>query len=95
MDSPDRKICIDATMTSNRSDTLHRATLGSLCGDGTHRALANIGCVMEGHTATLSGEAATFYLKQLAQETAARLDGVKRVKNEITVRVTTQNERSF
>lgn len=64
-----------------------KATLGELLNHGVHPALVDIGCAIVGPTATITGQTATFYLKQVAQETALRLKDVQQVKNEITVRI--------
>jgi osmotically-inducible protein OsmY len=48
-------------------------------------ALKNIGCEYHEGVLTLSGCLPTYYLKQLAQEAVARIDGVGRIDNRIEV----------
>jgi osmotically-inducible protein OsmY len=48
-------------------------------------ALKNIGCDYRDGVLVLSGCLPTYYLKQLAQEAVARIDGIERVDNRIEV----------
>jgi len=48
-------------------------------------ALKNISCVYQEGVLTLRGCLPTYYLKQMAQTTVARLAGVERVVNQIEV----------
>ncbi|MCL4853785.1 MAG: BON domain-containing protein [Bryobacteraceae bacterium] len=50
-----------------------------------YRALRRIACECRQGTLVLKGRLATFYHKQLAQEAVARVQGIKRVINEIDV----------
>lgn len=60
-------------------------TLASLLGDAVHPGLSGVSCQLDANVVVLQGEVPTFYLKQLAQETAIRANGVEKVNNEITV----------
>jgi hypothetical protein len=48
-------------------------------------ALRNLTCVDSGGVLTLSGQVSSYYLKQVAQEIAARVEGVRVVINAIEV----------
>jgi hypothetical protein len=48
-------------------------------------ALKNIGCEYHDGVLTLHGCLPTYYLKQLAQEAVARIDGIGRIDNQIAV----------
>ncbi len=48
-------------------------------------ALKNIACEYREGILTLTGCLPTYYLKQMAQEAVARLDGIGRVENRIEV----------
>lgn len=50
-----------------------------------HRALRSVSCDFRRGVLYLRGRLTSYYHKQLAQEAVARLDGVKRVVNEIEV----------
>jgi osmotically-inducible protein OsmY len=60
-------------------------SLASLLGDAVHPGLSGVSCHLDASVVVLRGEVPTFYLKQLAQETAIRADGVEKVNNEIQV----------
>lgn len=60
-------------------------SLASLLGDAVHPGLSGVSCQVDANVVVLRGEVPTFYLKQLAQETASRADGVEKVNNEIQV----------
>jgi osmotically-inducible protein OsmY len=51
----------------------------------SYLALKNISCDYEGGVLTLRGCVPSYYLKQVAQETVAPLEGVARVENQIAV----------
>jgi osmotically-inducible protein OsmY len=51
----------------------------------SYLALKNLSCEYEDGTLVLRGCLPTYYLKQLAQETVAHLEGVTRVENQIQV----------
>ncbi len=53
-------------------------------------ALKNIACEYHEGVLVLSGCLPTYYLKQVAQETVAHLDGVERIENRIEVVSTSQ-----
>jgi osmotically-inducible protein OsmY len=50
-----------------------------------YRQLRSLHCQTYGGTVTLHGTIGSFYLKQIAQSTAAKVPGVERVINEIKV----------
>ncbi len=50
-----------------------------------YRQLRTLHCKSNGATVTLQGTIGSFYLKQIAQSTAAKVEGVERVVNEIEV----------
>jgi len=50
-----------------------------------YRSLRDVHCETDGDRITLKGKTTTFYLKQLAQETASRVAGVDSVDNQIEV----------
>jgi osmotically-inducible protein OsmY len=50
-----------------------------------YRQLRTLHCKTNGATITLYGTIGSFYLKQIAQSTAAKVEGVERVINEIEV----------
>ena len=50
-----------------------------------YRQLRALRCRTEGSTVVLNGTISSFYLKQIAQSTAAKVEGVQRVVNEIEV----------
>ncbi|WP_252853550.1 BON domain-containing protein [Aeoliella straminimaris] len=60
-------------------------SLSSLLGDAVHPGLSGVSCQIDANMVVLRGEVPTFYLKQLAQETASRAAGVEKVNNEIEV----------
>ena len=51
----------------------------------SYLALKHLSCEYENGTLVLRGCLPTYYLKQLAQETVAHLEGVTRVENQIQV----------
>jgi osmotically-inducible protein OsmY len=48
-------------------------------------ALKNVACEFRDGVLTLNGCLPTYYLKQVAQEAVARLDGIARIENRIEV----------
>jgi osmotically-inducible protein OsmY len=55
-----------------------------LRGNG-YRVLKNVACDYRDGVLTLRGRLPSYYLKQVAQETVARIDGVQRIDNQIEV----------
>ena len=55
-----------------------------LHGNG-YRVLKNIACDYRDGVLTLRGRLPSYYLKQVAQETVARIAGVQRIDNQIEV----------
>ncbi len=53
--------------------------------DSQRRPFSGVSCDFREGAITLRGQVATFYLKQIAQELAAKVDGVKVVVNAIEV----------
>ena len=51
----------------------------------SHQALKNISCTYQDGVLVLQGTLPTYYLKQLAQETIVRMEGVERIENQIQV----------
>ena len=51
----------------------------------SHQALKNISCTYQDGLLVLQGTLPTYYLKQVAQETLARMEGVERIENRIQV----------
>jgi osmotically-inducible protein OsmY len=51
----------------------------------SYRQLRQMDCRSIGTTVVLRGTADSFYIKQIAQYTASKVDGVQRVVNEIEV----------
>ena len=51
----------------------------------SYRQLRLVDCCSDGNTVLLRGRTDSFYLKQMAQTTAAKVTGVQRVVNEIEV----------
>jgi osmotically-inducible protein OsmY len=49
----------------------------------SHQALKNVSCTYQGGVLVLQGTLPTYYLKQIAQETIARMEGVERIENQI------------
>lgn len=66
--------------------TASKVSLASLLDGQAHPALVNVTCDLSGSKLTLEGDVPTFYLKQLAQEAAVRVQGVEKVENRIEVR---------
>jgi osmotically-inducible protein OsmY len=60
------------------------AALGRL-GQSSYSALRAIDCVCRDGVATLRGRLPSHYLKQIAQETVASIDGITAVENNIEV----------
>ena len=56
----------------------------ALCATG-HLSLRDIDITVEGETVYLSGRVPSYYLKQVAQMTAAGVSGVRIVRNELGV----------
>ena len=52
----------------------------------SHRALAVLQCEVSGGLVVLRGVVSSYYLKQIAQAIALRIDGVRKVENLIDVR---------
>ncbi len=63
-----------------------KASLSALLDEPAHPALVNVACEVVDSKVILEGEVPTFYLKQLAQETAARIRGIQTVENKIQVK---------
>ena len=79
-----------ATNSSNATNItedkgVKKTTLAELAGPATHPAITQITCETIGDQVHLSGEVPTFYLKQLSQETASRVAGIRTVLNDIKV----------
>jgi osmotically-inducible protein OsmY len=53
--------------------------------DNSYRVLKNIACDYRDGVLTLRGRVPSYYLKQVAQETVARIAGVQRIDNQIEV----------
>lgn len=51
----------------------------------SYRQLRRVDCCSDGCTVLLRGTTDSFYMKQVAQTAAAKVDGVQRVVNEIEV----------
>jgi osmotically-inducible protein OsmY len=51
----------------------------------SHQALKSVSCNYQDGALVLQGTVATYYLKQLAQETIVRMEGVERIENQIRV----------
>lgn len=80
---PDSSRLADDIATGNTSNS--QVPLATMLGEPTHPALANVTCEQHDSRVTLQGEVPTFYLKQLAQETAARIRGIRTVENLVKV----------
>jgi len=66
------------------SESLRSAVLAGLQSSGYH-ALQNIECKVHGGSVFLSGVVPTFFLKQMAQAVALRVDHVLEVVNRVEV----------
>jgi osmotically-inducible protein OsmY len=69
-----------ATLRADPADLAERALRNS-----PYLALRNVACDCHDGVLTLRGCVPTYYLKQVAQAAAARVDGVRQVVNEIEV----------
>jgi osmotically-inducible protein OsmY len=70
-----------ATETRNPQADLAERSLRS----NSYLALKNISCDLLDGVLVLRGCLPTYYLKQIAQEVVAHLEGVKRIENQIQV----------
>jgi len=60
-------------------------SLATLAPEQVHPGLAEVTCERRADVAVLRGQVPTFYLKQLAQEAAAKIDGIQSVVNQVQV----------
>jgi osmotically-inducible protein OsmY len=67
----------------NTADVVREAT--TRLAENPHLSTARIQCSLRLGTLVLEGHAASYYEKQMAQETVKRLDGVAQVVNQIEV----------
>ncbi len=76
-----------ATSTKTRQQTAEQVAerAESELRRNAYFALKNIACEYREGVLTLNGCLPTYYLKQVAQEAVARLDGVQRIDNRIEV----------
>ncbi len=70
------------------TNAVRNGSLSALLGVPCHPGLSRVSCEVIASRATLDGEVPTFYLKQVAQETASRIAGVQTVENRIKVKHT-------
>jgi osmotically-inducible protein OsmY len=73
-----------AATQAERSELLRNAVLTALRTSG-YRLLWNLECEVSDGLVTLMGALPSFYLKQLAQSIAMRVDQVREVRNVIEV----------
>jgi osmotically-inducible protein OsmY len=73
-----------ATPTQSPQPGLPELAEGLLRGN-PYQALKNVSCACRGGVLVLRGCVPSYYLKQVAQEVVARLDGVVAVDNQIQV----------
>jgi osmotically-inducible protein OsmY len=66
------------------SELLRSSVLAALRASG-YRVLRNIDCEVHGDSVTLSGVVPSFYLKQVAQAVALRIERVREVVNAVEV----------
>ena len=72
-------------MAGDWSPTIHRTVEEELRRSG-YMALRHVACIARGDLVYLQGRLPSYFLKQVAQELAARVEGVRRVINRIDVR---------
>lgn len=85
----------------NELDPLHENELGTLhelvCGalqSSPYRSLRGVACQWQSGTARLTGRVPSYYMKQLAQETVRKVEGVQRVLNLVVVVDRDQEEQA-
>jgi osmotically-inducible protein OsmY len=80
----DRSLHVIPTSDHPAAGELRSAVLSALNRSG-YTALAGIVCEVNESKVTLSGAVRTYHLKQMAQECAQRVDGVRAVDNRVAV----------
>ena len=80
---PDSTRLADDIATGNNAS--REVPLAKMLDEPTHPALSKVTCQRHNSQVTLLGEVPTFYLKQLAQETATRIRGISTVENKVQV----------
>lgn len=76
---------ISSAESDKKPNPPQQKPLAKLVGPAIHPALTEVACEIEGNQIQLFGQVPTFYLKQLAQETASRLPKIQVVLNHIQV----------
>lgn len=71
---------------SKTTQSRRKLALADMIDGQLHPGLSRVTYELDGSQAVLEGDVPTFYLKQLAQETAARVNGVVRIVNRIEVK---------
>ncbi|QDU55122.1 BON domain-containing protein [Aeoliella mucimassa] len=74
-----------AASTDPTAGGTQKQTLVEFAGPTTHPAITQIVCEVTGDQVRLCGQVPTFYLKQLAQETASHVEGIRCVFNNVEV----------
>jgi osmotically-inducible protein OsmY len=69
---------------NTRTSNIHRTTEERLRGNG-YLALRDVACMARDDVVYLHGHLPSYFLKQIAQEIAAGVEGVRRVINRIDV----------
>lgn len=75
-----------ANESAKGDNKMQKVPLAAMVDGRPHPALANVTCSIDNGQITLEGVVPTFYLKQLAQETAVRIRDVQTVNNKIVVK---------
>ena len=74
---------------TRRLDGEHSCALGHAVRErlqqSPYRALQSIGCNVHDRTVTLTGCVRSYFLKQMAQHLVGELEGIERVRNELSV----------
>ncbi len=86
MTSPTNNTKTNEFNLSNAVRTDCKLALAEVTDERVHPGLARVTYELDGSQAVLQGDVPTFYLKQLAQETASRINGVVRIVNRIEVK---------
>lgn len=83
----DDPVCLPQNSLAPRSAPFEGVAAGAevRLRSNSYLALKNVSCEYHEGVLTLRGCLPTYYLKQMAQTAVARLDGVKRIVNEIEV----------
>ena len=74
----------ETTTSANRPSVIHRMAEERLRRSG-YLALRHVACIARDDVVYLDGRLPSYFLKQVAQEIAARVEGVRRVINRIDV----------